>query len=134
MPRSPRHLRALDDRGEDVSLSPKAERGPRKLSSAAIVTATIIVGGTVGVVFLGLALVWFILPWAGLVLLAEYQYLGPKRVANEAIKNCLQERRCPACLYSLSDLIPESDGCVVCPECGAAWRLTGVPALGPTVP
>jgi hypothetical protein len=134
MPRLPRHLRALDDRGEEISLSPKAERGPRKLSSAAIVLVAVIGGGATGAILLGLAFVWFILPWAGLVLLAEYQYLGPKRVANEAIKNCLEERTCPACLYSLVDLKPAPDGCVLCPECGAAWRLTGVPALGPTVP
>jgi hypothetical protein len=30
--------------------------------------------------------------------------------------------RCPQCAYRLSDLKPEADGCVVCPECGAAWR------------
>lgn len=30
--------------------------------------------------------------------------------------------RCPQCAYRLSDLKSEHDGCVVCPECGAAWR------------
>lgn len=32
-------------------------------------------------------------------------------------------RRCRACAFSLEGLAPEGDGCVVCPECGAAWRL-----------
>ena len=33
-------------------------------------------------------------------------------------------RRCPACAYSLEHVAPdESDGCAVCAECGAAWRL-----------
>jgi hypothetical protein len=30
---------------------------------------------------------------------------------------------CYACGYDLADLHPEADGCTVCPECGAAWRL-----------
>jgi hypothetical protein len=34
--------------------------------------------------------------------------------------------RCPQCAYRLSDLKPEPDGCVVCPECGAAWRAEAI--------
>ena len=30
---------------------------------------------------------------------------------------------CPACGYDLHDLKAEVDGCTVCPECGAAWRI-----------
>ncbi|MEZ6243093.1 MAG: hypothetical protein R3B57_08625 [Phycisphaerales bacterium] len=30
---------------------------------------------------------------------------------------------CASCGYSLGGLTPEHDGCVVCPECRAAWRL-----------
>ena len=30
-----------------------------------------------------------------------------------------------ACGYCLSGLVVETDGCTVCPECGAAWRLPG---------
>lgn len=29
---------------------------------------------------------------------------------------------CPTCSYTLADLPLETDGCRVCPECGAAWR------------
>ncbi len=32
-------------------------------------------------------------------------------------------RRCASCGYDLSGLKAEEDGCTVCPECGAAWRL-----------
>lgn len=35
----------------------------------------------------------------------------------------LEHRRCPSCAYRL-DTEPEPDGCTVCSECGAAWRLT----------
>jgi len=31
--------------------------------------------------------------------------------------------RCGSCLYELEGLLAEGDGCCVCPECGAAWRL-----------
>ncbi len=30
--------------------------------------------------------------------------------------------RCPACGFSLAELIPEPDGCSVCPECSGAWN------------
>lgn len=33
---------------------------------------------------------------------------------------------CASCAYRLDDLPVEPDGCVVCPECGAAWK-RGVP-------
>jgi len=39
---------------------------------------------------------------------------------------------CPACGHSLRGLAPEADGCVVCPECGAAWRLPVVQSSNPS--
>lgn len=30
---------------------------------------------------------------------------------------------CPACAYRIAGVPPEHDGCTVCPECGAAWRM-----------
>lgn len=32
---------------------------------------------------------------------------------------------CVACGYHLEGVSAEGDGCIVCPECGAAWRLGG---------
>lgn len=32
---------------------------------------------------------------------------------------------CRGCGYGFEGLCAERDGCVVCPECGAAWRLGG---------
>ena len=34
---------------------------------------------------------------------------------------------CPACAYWIAGVPPESDGCTVCPECGAAWRMPDGP-------
>ena len=30
---------------------------------------------------------------------------------------------CPSCCFTLKEVQAESDGCTVCPECGAAWQL-----------
>lgn len=34
---------------------------------------------------------------------------------------------CPSCTYRLLEVPPQSDGCVVCPECGAAWNVPNQP-------
>jgi hypothetical protein len=39
----------------------------------------------------------------------------------------LAEKRCPSCGYDLGAAAPEGDGCVVCAECGGAWRLPREP-------
>lgn len=41
-----------------------------------------------------------------------------RRLAGDA----LAEGRCPACKHALQGLETHDDGCIVCPECGAAWR------------
>jgi ribosomal protein L37AE/L43A len=38
-----------------------------------------------------------------------------------AVELFLREGRCPGCSYVLDGVPAEGDGCVVCPECGAAW-------------
>lgn len=35
---------------------------------------------------------------------------------------------CGACGFPLFDVPPADDGCVVCPECGAAWQIGAIPA------
>lgn len=37
----------------------------------------------------------------------------------------LARKHCLWCKYDISSLEAASDGCTVCPECGAAWRLPG---------
>lgn len=47
-----------------------------------------------------------------------------KRLAAKRLWHALLgEHHCPKCLYALTGLRKEEDGCTVCPECGAAWRL-----------
>ncbi len=45
------------------------------------------------------------------------------QLTAEYIAECRALRACASCGYSLQRLSPEPDGCTVCPECGAAWRL-----------
>lgn len=35
----------------------------------------------------------------------------------------LSTGQCASCRYELARVEPASDGCVVCPECGAAWKI-----------
>lgn len=35
----------------------------------------------------------------------------------------LERAECAACTFPLDGLSAEADGCTVCPECGAAWKL-----------
>ena len=41
----------------------------------------------------------------------------------EFVWSRLQARKCASCGYALDAVQIQSDGCRVCPECGAAWRL-----------
>lgn len=41
------------------------------------------------------------------------------------------EGLCPSCAYSLENIIPESDGLTLCPECGSAWRRGPHPPTSP---
>jgi hypothetical protein len=41
---------------------------------------------------------------------------------HTACRDLLAGARCGACAYDLTASPVEPDGCVICPECGAAWR------------
>ncbi len=46
------------------------------------------------------------------------------RAMSDLIATRLIElQHCPACIADLALLKPAEDGCTICPECGAAWRL-----------
>lgn len=46
---------------------------------------------------------------------------GSTRIAAEL----LTAGYCPQCGYGIRGVRPERDGCSVCPECSAAWRIAG---------
>jgi len=43
--------------------------------------------------------------------------------SGRLVSALLAESRCGRCAQPLDGLEPEPDGCTVCPECGAAWKL-----------
>lgn len=47
----------------------------------------------------------------------------PIRPDKRVLQMLLNARYCAGCLFFLEGLPAEPDGCTVCPECGAAWRL-----------
>lgn len=52
-----------------------------------------------------------------------------RRVAPERIATTyLWANLCGSCGYDLAAVEPEADGCRVCPECGAAWRIPPIAA------
>ncbi len=75
-------------------------------------------GGEIGRAVVLLAFVPFLLA-VGLAwrqqLRAELRKLEAERLRLPAI--------CPSCRYDLAGLPADPDGCLVCAECGAAWKL-----------
>ena len=54
-----------------------------------------------------------------------------RQLAEELAAAYADVGMCPACGYGLGDAAAaEDDGCEVCAECGAAWRLAGTAAAG----
>lgn len=45
-----------------------------------------------------------------------------KDQAAQLVGTLLGAGRCGSCAYPVAKLNPEPDGCVACPECGAAWK------------
>lgn len=66
-----------------------------------------------GFLFAVLAAKWFLHLLYGWVLRGRYGIVAEVYLAHGY---------CVSCGYSLIDLVVESDGCVVCPECNAAWK------------
>lgn len=58
-----------------------------------------------------------------LVWLTTFLLICAKIGRDRLVSDLRDRRRCAACFYPLDDCKPEPDGCTVCPECGAAWRL-----------
>ncbi len=48
-------------------------------------------------------------------------------LANHHARLWVMQSLCGACGYSLTGLNNAPDGCRVCPECGAAWRVLAMP-------
>ncbi len=75
--------------------------------------------------------------WAPLLVVANvgawmacafvYRWLVHRGFTSEFVAAFLADKRCPACTYDLDGAAAGADGCTVCPECGAAWRVGNEP-------
>ncbi len=70
---------------------------------------------------------WAMLGWAALFLLSAwmYRYRVPRARREVMTEALLAKGRCASCGYDLNGATPDAHGRAACPECGAAWRLTG---------
>ncbi len=77
---------------------------------------------------------WTILAWMAVAYSVPLVIIGVSAswtshvMRGLAVRACVLTGICGSCGYALSGLLTGADGCAVCPECGAAWR------LGPRVP
>lgn len=139
---------ATDDRGQPVALLSfadlkRVERDPnqrraalaRRLRDAvraesrrstplrAVVMVTLI--SVVWAVVVAMAPSFRSVPIFWIVVVASvvgFRFWARRAAAGNLARTAVAEGVCGACAYSLQDLATEADGCLVCPECGAAWR------------
>jgi hypothetical protein len=75
--------------------------------------------------YLPLSLSWLrtVLFWGGLLGIAMLSRgLARRRFARGLAATAVAQGFCGSCGYSLQALAAQADGCLLCPECGAAWR------------
>ncbi|MFI4898269.1 MAG: hypothetical protein ACIARR_10635 [Phycisphaerales bacterium JB059] len=71
-----------------------------------------------------------ILALGALVLVSVLIVRWRSETMGEPLTRARAERgRCRGCAFELEGVEAEPDGCVVCPECGGAWRLAARPAI-----
>ena len=86
--------------------------------------------GVLLVVFLRKSLVfsrdwpWMIAATIALLVVEDLQTIFQRwSVARARVQLSRYLAHCAGCWYPLSGVPQQEDGCVVCPECGAAWRV-----------
>ncbi len=47
------------------------------------------------------------------------RFVPPRKQIAAMLDDCA----CPSCVQNLTGVRPDADGCTLCPECGAAWRM-----------
>ncbi|MBX3358050.1 MAG: hypothetical protein KF745_06455 [Phycisphaeraceae bacterium] len=65
--------------------------------------------------------------WGGIVvIIVLVRIVARRKVVRELSSTAVAEGFCGSCGYTLADLTTAADGCVQCPECGAAWKAARV--------
>jgi len=83
-------------------------------------------------VFMGILVALLVIPRIGYqpamfalppLVVVVFIWSGRRYLRDRYHRVILAKEYCPSCGYRLVAAPPEGDGCTVCPECGAAWRL-----------
>jgi len=97
----------------------------RLLAGLALGGAAVVVGvalfAVAGATFGAVPAVIFVLLMIG-VLSAVDRAIATRRIGSAIGATIAAHGFCASCGYSLRGLQPAEDGCLVCPECGGAWR------------
>ncbi|MEO1007926.1 MAG: hypothetical protein AAFX79_05130 [Planctomycetota bacterium] len=126
-------LRGRDDRGQRIPLHPPAtapDVEPTRLSSRGGIA---ILGGSlllVAAVVLLPVMVTLVLVGVLFVALIIKAMLDRCTGYARAALKTLDRAQCPSCRYDLGGLASHPDGCILCPECGAAWRADHIGRVG----
>jgi hypothetical protein len=70
---------------------------------------------------------WVIYVWPLMMFAGVFWALHAPPAAEDQQAYCAamaSRDLCRNCAYDMQRLTPDADGCVACPECGSAWRLT----------
>ncbi|QOI99054.1 MAG: hypothetical protein HRU70_00520 [Phycisphaeraceae bacterium] len=136
-------IRTIDDRGRPCRLvrlaplgSARGRDDPAPFPRRAILGLGVIAAGATGLGFLaasegaivvGLCILSPVLSTMMFNVIGTGVRLAEAANARGAWLKCRMIRvgRCPSCAYPIAGLAPEPDGCVVCPECAAAWSADG---------
>jgi hypothetical protein len=146
-------MKAWDDRGRtvrlkaswlrskvDQSLPPPLKIGPeqikradffeRRIAAELIISLVFILGGCIFMwrfVNAPAHLLLMLILGFGLLLTVLWRAAARMDLVS-GIHYMLAKPQCPGCDHLLTGVPPQQDGCTICPECGAAWRL---PRQGP---
>lgn len=102
--------RLFGERGGPSILQDALERLARQTSS--LIAYTVVIIGVI------LMVACMQLP----PMIAALKIFAPS-MWRDRLRRQLYMRRCPTCDYLLQAMTSQPDGCTVCPECGAAWKI-----------
>ncbi len=105
-----------DDRGQPI------RRWNELLCSCVVLAAHVLIGAVI-VSFYTSGTVVEIFVVAGALVSVYVVGATAVGIVHNIVRAPLTGFECKSCRQSLLGLPAEDDGCVICPECGAAWKL-----------
>ncbi|MEZ6242983.1 MAG: hypothetical protein R3B57_08070 [Phycisphaerales bacterium] len=112
-----RFLNTFNEHGKNLAVVLAGIAPPLAFLPLPLVIVAAVAGRGVGIPGVVFAVAFSV----GMAVLLPRLLAGKAFVARRAA--ALSVLRCPGCAYSLASASRDDDGYVVCPECGAAWRI-----------